>query len=205
KAAWTKKYQELFQGEQKELIAYFYQGFENILGELDPLRKSVIHNDLNDNNLILGTSGDGNMEVTAVIDFGDSTYTNSIIDLAVCLTYAMMDKRDPLEAGLHVVKTYHKQFPLLEAELEILYWLIGARLVISLTKSRLNGLQEPENTYHQVSAAQAWDLIKKWRCIDWEEATAFFRSSCGYPIHRNYECFTEFLKDQKWSLEDLLP
>jgi len=37
KAAWTKKYQELFRGEQKELIAYFYQGFEDILGEQDPL------------------------------------------------------------------------------------------------------------------------------------------------------------------------
>ena len=53
------------------------------------LRKSVVHNDANDNNIIV-TESLTSPKVKAIIDYGDAIYTQTINDVAITCAYAIM-------------------------------------------------------------------------------------------------------------------
>ncbi|MCC8360615.1 aminotransferase class III-fold pyridoxal phosphate-dependent enzyme [Salinimicrobium sediminilitoris] len=201
-AGWTQEYQHYFKGRKKEQIKKFHRGFKNIASQLKSCRHSVVHNDSNDNNIIV-TPFDQGYRVKSIIDFGDAVYTATINDLAVCITYAVMDQTNPLEAAIPIVKGYHRQFPLEEKELELLYWLVGARLIISLTQSALNREKEPENDYLIISEKPALLLLEQWDQISPETATAFFRKACGYEAHRNYSAFKAFAQNNRVKFSSL--
>ena len=116
------------------------------------LRKSVIHNDVNDNNVLV-TKDLAKPKVNAIIDYGDAIHTQIINDLAVTIAYAVMGKPDPLGASIPLVKGYHSKFSLQEVELEMLYTLVAMRLAISVTKSAINRQKEPDNEYLLISEA----------------------------------------------------
>lgn len=200
---WTLPHQHLFSGLQRKWILQFYQQFQENKPLLEQCRKSVIHNDANDNNLVL-EQREEQYEVKAIIDFGDAVYTATINDLAVCITYAVMGKVDPLEAAVEVIRGYHSQFPLLEVELDLLFSLVGARLVISLTKSALNKRLHPENSYLTISEKPAWELLEKWQAIHPDLAAAFFRKACGFAAHPEYPRFLSHFSENKLSLKSLL-
>jgi len=196
---WTKNHQHLFNAEQKKYIEYFFKGFKSIEKDLNECRKSIVHNDINDNNIVIQPESG---KVKGFIDFGDATYTATINDLAVCITYAVMHKDQVMEAALKIIKGYHASYPLEAQELEILYWLVGARLVISLTKSQINAKVEPENKYHQISTEAAWSLTEKWYNINPIIASAFFKSVCGYKENKKFLLFQN--KFSKFQLSDLI-
>ena len=198
--SWTKPHQNLFKSQKKNYIDHFYKGFKSIESQLANCRKSIVHNDINDNNIIIQPN---NEKVIGFIDFGDATYTATINDLAICVTYAIMQKEQLLEAALEVIKGYHASFPLQENELELLYWLVGARLVISLTKSEINAKSEPENKYHQVSTAAAWELIENWYHIKPYLAGELFKDACGYRTSKKYLRFQKFCNSTNLDLSDL--
>jgi 4-aminobutyrate aminotransferase-like enzyme/Ser/Thr protein kinase RdoA (MazF antagonist) len=201
---WTKDSLDLFDKEQRELVSYFQNLFESKKESYDQLRKSIVHNDANDNNIIVSN----NLikpKVEALIDYGDAIYTQIINDLAVSCTYAIMHHHDPLEAALPIVKGYCQSFHLLEEELEHLYSSIGMRLVISVTQSAINKTKHPDNTYLQISEKPAWELLKKWRTVNEEFALFSFRYACGYHPHPNEDQFKAFAKNQDFSVKDLFP
>lgn len=198
---WTEEFQFNFQGEEKDLITHFFSCFKEIEPQLKKCRKSVVHNDANDYNVLV--SGRYFDEVEAIIDYGDAVYTSTINDLAICLTYAIMGKPDPVEVAFPVIQGYNSIFSLLEEELEILYWLVGARLVISLTKSNINTRKEPGNKYLTISEKPGWELIKKWKEIGAEKATAFFRKAAGFPAHKNSEKLSVYLETYNLSVGNL--
>jgi len=136
-AEWTCGFLHLFSKDRKALVAFFQGKYLAFQKEYRYLRKSIVHNDVNDNNVIVSADLI-NPEVEALIDFGDAVHTQIINDLAITIAYAVMGKPDPLRAALPVVEGYHSQFPIQEKELEYLYTLVAMRLVISLTKSAIN-------------------------------------------------------------------
>jgi 4-aminobutyrate aminotransferase-like enzyme/Ser/Thr protein kinase RdoA (MazF antagonist) len=201
---WTKEYLPLFKNEERKIIEYFLKQFENFQKEYLKLRKSVVHNDVNDNNILVSEDLI-NPKVTAIIDFGDAIKTQVINDVAITCTYAIMDKNDSLEASLSVVKGYHAAFPLEEKELEFLYVLIAMRLVISITKSAINKIEHPENEYLLISEKPAWELLKKWRNVSEDFAHFSFRNACGFPAHPNQQKFESWSKENTFSLSELFP
>ena len=92
-----------------------------------------------------------NPKVEAAIDYGDAVHTQTINDVAIACAYAIMNHNDPLQASLPIVEGYHTYFPLSEDELEHLYVSIAMRLVITVTKSALNKVKEPDNAYLLIS------------------------------------------------------
>jgi len=201
---WVKEYLAVFNAEELELINYFIVLFEDHFPAYLTLRKSVVHMDANDNNIIVDASLQS-PEVKSIIDFGDATYTQTINDLAIALAYAMMGQQDPLATASSVTKAYHSQFPLEEGELEFLYVLTAMRLVISVTKSTINSSAEPENGYHQISRKPAWKLLKKWRRINPNLAWYSFRNACNLPAHPNKHSFEEWISQQHFSIGQLFP
>ncbi len=204
RADWTRKHISLFEEEQQRTILHFLRLFETGSDSYRELRKAVVHNDANDNNLIVSEDIRKPL-VRAVIDFGDAVLTQVINDLAVACAYAIMGLEDPLQGSLPLVRGYHESFPLLEEELEHLYACIGIRLVVSVTKSRINRIQEPENSYLQISDEAAWKLLDQWREVDHELAHYSFRSACGFPAHPKYEDFVSWAGKTQFELRNLFP
>ncbi len=202
--SWTKKYLDLFTIEQRRVLNHFLQLFEKQKQGYSELRKAVVHNDSNDNNIIVSEDLI-NPKIKAVIDFGDSVYTQIINDLAIACAYAIMDCPDPLEAALPVVEGYNSSFPLEEKELAYLYTSIGMRLVISVTKSAINKTKEPENVYLQISDRPAWELLEKWISINPEFAHYSFRNACGFDGNPQEKAFHEFARNNTCALETLFP
>ncbi|MBE7659994.1 aminotransferase class III-fold pyridoxal phosphate-dependent enzyme [Tenacibaculum finnmarkense] len=201
---WTTAHINLFKNEQKEIISYFQNNFENNKTSYDLLRKSVVHNDANDNNVIVSTTL-VNPTVKAAIDYGDAIYTQVINDVAIACAYAVMNHNEPLQAALSFIKGYHQNFPLQEKELAHLYDAIAMRLVISVTKSAINKIEEPNNKYLLISEKPAWEVLEKWREIHPDFAEYNFRIACGFTAHPNEKKFENWSLQHTFSLENLFP
>lgn len=169
----------------RKLVDYYFLQFkEFVLPELPDLRKSIIHNDANDWNVLVQ---DG--EVSGLIDFGDMIYAPLVQELSVALTYAMMDKEDPLKWATYILKSYHSILPLQEIEVDLLYYLIAARLCLSLIHS-YHALKEGDaDEYTLTSQKSAIDLLNKWITISPDKSSNVFRNALRLkvPEKTNYD------------------
>ncbi|RXJ50466.1 aminotransferase class III-fold pyridoxal phosphate-dependent enzyme [Gelidibacter gilvus] len=201
---WTKAHVELFNDNEKSIVKYFQNLFENSQTTYSTLRKGVVHNDANDNNVIV-SSDLVHPKVEAVIDYGDAVYTQIINDIAVACAYAIMNHNDPLEASLPIVEGYNSSFKLQEEELAHLYDAIAMRLVISVTKSAINKIAEPDNAYLLISEKPAWEVLRKWRHVSADFAHFSFRDVCGFEAHPKSKSFKDWAEKQSFELNDLFP
>jgi ethanolamine-phosphate phospho-lyase len=176
--ALSNKYiNEISNASDRSLVRYFFQQYEeNVIPALPFLRKQVIHNDANEWNVLTK-----NNRISGIIDFGDFTYSFLINELAIAITYGCYDKNEPLEWASIIIKSYHAILPLTEKELSVLYYLISARLVISVCQSAHASKSNPANTYTTVSEKAAWKMLYKWLEINPIAANNLFREAAGYP------------------------
>ena len=112
------------------------------------LRRSVIHGDANDYNVLVDPE---RMTVTGLIDFGDMVYSYTVGNLAVALAYVVLDKSDPVAAARKVVEGYISRFALTEDELKALWPLVLMRLCMSVCLAAYQQQQRPENEYLRIS------------------------------------------------------
>ncbi len=175
-ASWLGGQLHQVEGAGRQVLARdFYDLFEKkVEPALKQLRYAVNHNDLNDYNILVEDGA-----VTGFIDFGDAVYTPLINELAIALAYALMHHPDPLAAAIPVVRAYHREFPLTEKELALLYPLIAIRLLVSVVNSAINRKAEPDNEYLLISEQPAWTLLEKLRSIPPALAHYSFRWACG--------------------------
>jgi len=114
----------------------------------DRLRRSVIHGDANDYNVLVDPEL---MRVTGLIDFGDMVHSYIVGDLAIAIAYVVLDKSDPRAAADEVVEGYTSEFGLRDEELEMLWPLVRLRLAMSVCIAAYQLRQQPENEYLRVS------------------------------------------------------
>jgi len=202
-AEWTENHLDLFDQNQNQIVLYFQNKFDATKNKRNTLRKGVIHNDVNDNNILVNATKSP-VEI-AIIDYGDAVYSALINDLAVTATYAIMDVPDPLSAAAEIIRGYHTSFPLKEEEIIHLYMLIGMRLVLSVTKSAINKTKDPNNTYLQISEKPAWQLLETWYELDENLVHYTFRKSIGLMPVPQQEEVVQWLKTNKISLKTLFP
>lgn len=166
-----------FKQDEKILAEYFF----SVVNQTDfsGLRKSVNHNDAHEQNLLIGPDG----RITGVLDFGDAVYTATVCELAIACAYAGMGQADPLGAMGRLVAGYHSIFPIEEEELEALFSLILARLLLTVTTAAANARRNPANIYLQVSSGSAWQLLRQLRPIHPRLARAHFRVAAGRSAH----------------------
>ncbi len=201
----SKKYLEYFTSkDQKEIANYFWNLFElEALPKLPKLRKSINHNDAHELNLIC----EENLieaKITGVIDFGDAIYTETINELAIACAYASMFQADPIAAMQSVIKGYYEIFPIEEIELEILFHLITARLMITVATAAWNKHKEPNNKYLLVSEKVAWDLLNKLRKISPNLAHYHFRSACNLEPCPNNITFENWINSKGLDLAPIV-
>lgn len=212
---WIEDHLELIeQGERRKKVQYFTRCFqEQVQPILPELRRSVIHNDLNDYNVLVRYIGSRAM-INGVIDFGDSIFSHTIHDLAIAIAYGIMDKPNPMEAAAVMVRGFHSELPLEEKEVSILYYLIGGRLAVSVTNAAINKRAEPENTYLLISERPAWALLEQWYQLPAALVHYTFRQACGWEPCPRAEVFHRwaaklrdlpFLLDINWEQRRIMP
>ncbi|MCF6358311.1 MAG: aminotransferase class III-fold pyridoxal phosphate-dependent enzyme, partial [Draconibacterium sp.] len=91
---------------------------------------------------------------------------------------------------VHIVSEYHKVLPLENKEIDILYWLIAARLCTTVCNSAYERIQRPENSYIQISEKPAWELLKIWVTINPIFVRNEFRKAAGFEIQKTKEIET---------------
>lgn len=175
RAGWISSYLHLLAPERRALVERLFAPYASLVApRLSSLPAGLLHNDANDYNLLV-TDG----QVSGLLDFGDMTHGARVCELAIGIAYAIMDKPDPLTAAAHVVAGYHQVTPLSEAELEVLYPLICARLCVSVTNSALQRQAEPGNEYLLLSERPAWALLERLGASSPRLAHYTFRAACG--------------------------
>lgn len=179
--------------ERRRIAGYFLLQFETeVLPKLSTLRHAYTHHDANDTNILVKDD-----HVTGLIDFSDMVHTALINNVAVTCTYAMMNRPDPLHALCLVVKGYHEAYPLLREETDLLYYLVAARLCISVTQSAYNASIETNNEHHFVSEKPAWDLLYKLIRINPLKAQHELRMACGFEGVLNPDGYDDVLRQRK--------
>ncbi len=162
----------------RRLVRYFLLQFRSIVQPvLRDLRKQVIHNDANDWNLLIREG-----MVTGIIDFGDMVLSQTVNELAIALTYAIMGTKDLIGTAIEVIRGYHSVLPLEEREIRLLYYLIATRLSISLCMSARTKKADPSNKYASISGKPATDLLTRWIEISPLHATNRFMEACGHSL-----------------------
>ncbi|MFC7356490.1 aminotransferase class III-fold pyridoxal phosphate-dependent enzyme [Jejudonia soesokkakensis] len=203
-SAWTVRHTHLFSEGNKQIVEHFQKLFKDFQPLYSELPKSVIHNDLNDYNIVVSEDLK-NPAVNGFIDFGDTVKSQTVNEIAILLAYATMEVPDPLAAALDVLQGYHEYYHFSEHELECLYTLIGMRLVTTVTKAALRKSENTQNEYHFISEQSAWEALRKWYTIHPNFAYYSFRQVCGYPAHPLEVSFTKWIAKNQISLATLFP
>lgn len=151
------------------------------------LRKSIIHNDANDYNII-ASEDDGELMVAGIIDWGDAVYSYTIANLAVAISYAMLDKADPLAAAVNITRGYNDAFALLPVETEVLFTMARMRISVSICMAAWQQSVRPGDKYLVISQEPIARSVAIIGAIDPDLAEASFRLACAMdPNERQRE------------------
>ena len=148
---------------------------KEVLPHMSDLRRSVIHSDANDYNVLVTSDRKKPRRIAGLIDFGDMVFSATIFELAIAAAYAMLDKPDPLAVAAQMVAGYHTALPLTELELDLLFTLINARLATSVAMSTYQQSLHPDDPYLVISQKPAWALLHKLADVPPGLARAIFR------------------------------
>jgi len=174
---------QISDGEMRNLAGKAAADFESLCVPLLPgLRRSAIHNDANDYNVIVGGGSDlytRNQIVVGLVDFGDMVHSYTVADLAVAIAYAVLDQPEPLAAATEVVKGYHAEYPLRENEIAALFGLVGMRLCMSICIAAHQCQQRPQDDYLSISQQPIRNALPRLLQIHPRFAEAAFRNACG--------------------------
>lgn len=165
--------------------AAFARYRKHVCPVLPRLRGGVIHNDLNDNNLIVADDG---VSIAGAIDFGDMVYARQVNELATLLAYALFEADDIIAISRDIIAAYVQEFPLEPLEADVLFDLVAMRLVVSVCISSHRSKQFPDNEYLLVSQKPAFKLLGKLAALGAETLIGLTRQAAGFvPYHDTTE------------------
>jgi 4-aminobutyrate aminotransferase-like enzyme/Ser/Thr protein kinase RdoA (MazF antagonist) len=194
--------------EMRELVGQLAADFERRVAPLLPgLRTSVIHNDANDFNVIVGGGSDlysRNQSIAGLIDFGDMVHSYTVGDLAVATAYAILDQPDPLAAAAHVVNGYHQEFALDDNEIAALFGLVRLRLGMSVCLAAYQQRQRPDDAYLAISQQPIRNTLPKLVQIQPRLAEAVFRHACGLSPVPSSNAVTTWLRANSHTFAPIL-
>ena len=196
----NRKYiKDIPDSKQRSLIEYFFLQFrENVIPALAHLRKSVIHNDANEWNILVEEG-----KVSGIIDFGDLAYSALISEVAIAILYACYDKENPLHWASIILKSYHETLPIEESEIEVLYYLIAAKLCISVCNAAHAKKESPDNEYATSSEKNAWEMLYRWLTIGPTQAENSFRTAIGLG-YKQSKSIEDMLQGRHQSISETL-
>jgi 4-aminobutyrate aminotransferase-like enzyme/Ser/Thr protein kinase RdoA (MazF antagonist) len=206
RASWIRDYlSHIGNSKQRALVEKFLALYESeVIPALPSLRRSVIYGDANDYNVLVSPPWPQPRKVVSVIDFGDMHHGVTVSEASIAAAYAILGEKDPLPAASAVVSGYHSAFPLNEAEISVLYALIGTRLAVSVTNSAHRKSLVPDDPYVTISEAPGWEALENLAAIHPRFAHYTFRDACGLPAVPQSERVQRWLASNAISAASIL-
>ena len=206
RASWIRNYlHHIGDSSRRALIEKFLALYESdVVPALPSLRRSVIYGDANDYNVLVSAPWPQPRKVVSVIDFGDMHHSLTVSEVAIAAAYATLGKKDPLQAASALASGYHKVFPLQEAEISVVYPLIGMRLAVSVTNSAYRKSLVPDDPYVTISEAPAWEVLEKMAAVHPRFAHYTFRDACGLPAAPQNERVQQWIASNARSAASIL-
>ena len=173
---WTD---DIAEADNRARVTALFDRYDaQVAPRLPALRASVLHQDANDNNVIVDP--DAPDRVTGLIDFGDMAFGRTVNELAITLAYALLGVEDIYTAMRAVIEGYTSEFAISADEVVLLYDLARIRLTASVCISSHQIKAHPGNDYLLVSQQPAFDLLARLDRIDPEFMIALCRKAAGH-------------------------
>lgn len=180
--------------DRRESVRTIMGWYDDLLPAWDRLPRSVVHQDLNDANVLADADEDGVLRISGIVDLGDSLYSVRAAEVAIAAGYAMVRKADPLAAAAEVVAGFHSVLPLTAEELAAVYPLAAARLCMNaVTWTRR--VAESDTPYGRTRMQHTWPAIAQVAEVCPDVAEATFRVACGLPPTREQRGLEEVLAE----------
>lgn len=146
---------------------------------LPGLRAQAIHNDLNLYNVLVDPRDHD--VIAGILDFGDMVRAPLVNDLAVAASYQLEPGADPLAPAIRFAAAYHAVSPLQEAELDVLFDLMMARLAMVVAIGGWRAARYPDNAdYILRNNALSWARLQACDGIARDAARQRLRAACGF-------------------------
>ena len=140
----------------QDIISHFIANYESNIYPIEQyLRRQYIHNDGNDHNVLVNENG----YISGIIDFGDMAYTFLACELAVAITYLILEDEYPQKKIKVVLEGYQSVFPLRKEEINSLIHLICIRACITVVTANYRKKLFPENEYITITEPKAWKFL----------------------------------------------
>jgi 4-aminobutyrate aminotransferase-like enzyme/Ser/Thr protein kinase RdoA (MazF antagonist) len=150
-----------------------------VLPKLAPLRHQLIHGDVNEHNLLVNPSAP--YDITGIIDFGDMIHAPLVQDVADLAADSMIGPEDVLETLCGTVAGYHAVTPLAAAEIELIYDLASARLLLAPLINQWRAQETPDAPgYIQVYTETCLAACHALQKVGAARATRLLRQVCGF-------------------------
>jgi len=142
------------------------------------LPRGVVHQDLNDFNVLTTSATDGRRHISGVLDFGDALHTARVSELAVSVAYAMLRQADPLATAGDVVRGFNEVVALTDDELAVIYPMAAARLCVNAVTWESRNQDEPTE-YGRRRMRHTWPTIARLVDLPPTFAEAALRIAAG--------------------------
>jgi 4-aminobutyrate aminotransferase-like enzyme/Ser/Thr protein kinase RdoA (MazF antagonist) len=161
---------------------------------LPALRRSAIHGDANDYNVLIDRRA---QRIAGIVDFGDMVVSHTVNDLAIAMAYVALGKHDPLAAVTQVVRGYHATFALTESEIAALYALMCMRLCVSACMAAKQQAERPDDNYLGISQGPIRATLPRLAAIHPRLAHYVLRDACGLPPVPHAPVVVAWLQSQR--------
>lgn len=176
----------LGEGENAALYRRVADSVSDDLPRLSALPAAALHNDANDDNLLLvgGTPEAAEPGDLALLDFGDAVRGPGISEAATAALYTAAAALEPLRAAARVVAGFARERELAEEEADLLRPAIAIRALVSAGVAALRRARVPgagDDSYLMGSETTVWRFL---RALDAEApavTTGRFRMAAGHP------------------------
>lgn len=100
--------------------------------------------------------------MSGILDFDDMSYGYYVFEVAITIMYMMIESKDPIPVGGHVLAGFESVIPLTPAERGSLFLLVCSRFCQSLVMAAHSCQLNPENRdYLMVTAKTGWRHLQQ--------------------------------------------
>ncbi|XP_025032214.1 hydroxylysine kinase isoform X2 [Python bivittatus] len=132
-----------------------------IIPKLSSFRPCINHGDFNDHNILVdvvsASPPNPHYRISGILDFGDMSYGYYVFEVAIAMMYMMIESKDPLLVGGHILAGFESVVPLTTEERAALFLLVCGRYAQSLVIAAHMTILHPENEeYLMITAKKGW-------------------------------------------------
>jgi len=163
--------------EHKDRLQPHFAG--HVLPALTEQRRQVIHSDAHHDNLLI--EQDHPDVIAGLIDFGDMVRAPLVCDAAILALGFVPPSDDPVQICAATIAGFNEEFPLTQAECDLLYDTMLMREVLTVLLSDFKISQSASNsTYVEDTRRSVIKSVNKMISIGKDPFKQAFNQACGY-------------------------